>query len=408
MQQKIKLIATFIIIFFIPSFFLVAFSSASLAAGLGIAAIVVLILNYQGVLNFKVRLKSLLRLLAFSLLILLPSLYSYFVENDTKPFSSFLLIMFVVASASIFSKYFFNLNSKILINTILAFILCLIFLGWLKLFFTPACCNYTLYSKPVFPFAEESHFGLCFGMLAVAYSFVGKLKWSLFILINCVALALIYPSLILLVFAAIILISLSTRFKPKLFKVAIIIISIFGILVVPLVNQVEYFSSRLNFDDSKNLTALVFLQGWELAYLNFVNSNGLGHGFQTLGSDGIELGQYTDKIVAITNRNQTLNASDGGFLAAKVIAEFGIIGLICTLYYLYWLIGIMFKVNRMNKFGELSELDKKKVLAYGFLFGFLVEVFLRGYGYFSPGLYMVVVCTFYLSNPVQHSQQKNK
>jgi hypothetical protein len=135
-----------------------------------------------------------------------------------------------------------------------------------------------------------------------------------------------------------------------------------------------------------------------------VTTKGLGIGFQMLGmSDTIE-SSFTETIREFAVKDY--NLFDGGLLAAKVISEFGIIGVFFILYYIYFIFKFIIysnkswhKIKNNNNSTYINKL-KKRLLFLGILFGFLVEVFLRGYGYFSPGVFLVLVAIFYLrSNP---------
>lgn len=239
-------------------------------------------------------------------------------------------------------------------------------------------------------------------MIAVAYSVVGNIFLIIFIGINMFILALLYPNMTLAVFTVLMFFASTVRIKPTFFKIILLITPVLISLVLAiLVSSSEYFVSRLSFEGTQNLTTLVFLQGWELAYINLVETDGIGLGFQMLGSPGTHLGTITDEILKVTSGKE-YNLADGGFLAAKIIAEFGVFGIILIVSYLYFLLKFIFKSNKAWQYIHLShnlqyrqEL-KKRLMISGLLFAFLVEVFLRGYGYFSPEVFLALVAVFYL------------
>ena len=169
-----------------------------------------------------------------------------------------------------------------------------------------------------------------------------------------------------------------------------------GLVVIGyLINHVEYFSSRLSFEDSQNLTTLVWLQGWQLAYLNFMDTSGIGLGFQMLGKSTTSYGNITDIMSSLLNGGQALNTEDGGFLVAKLIAEFGFVGIFIVLFYSFFLVKIVYRLRKLYKKQLLTDYEKRKLLAYGIIFSFFVEMFLRGYGYFSPGVFLFLTSVFY-------------
>lgn len=399
-QFDITIILSISIILLFPSFIFVALNSTSLAAGILAASLFILLLNYKSLIDFRISLLAINLFLIATITLFITVSYFYIVESIPKPFYS-MVILVLVLSAFFLSQRISKVSYKILSNSILLVILVLLALGWLKLFFIPLCCNYSMLEKPVFPFLEESHYALSIGIIAVAYAFSGKIIWGLFIGINTLLLALFFPNLTLLIFSLLILFASSFRLKPTYFKSLILLIPVLTIIVWTLfISSSEYFSSRLNFENTNNLTALVFMQGWDMAYLNLIKTNGLGLGFQMLGSPTTYLSPLTDEIVNLTNKE--FNLADGGFLAAKVIAEFGVIGIIMITSYIYFLFKFIFYGNqiwlriRLSHDHQYTQELKKRLLISGILFGFFVEVFLRGYGYFSPGVYLALVAMFYL------------
>ena len=382
-----KLINSFIAIFIFPSFYFVVFKGTSLALGLIIASFFILLYNYRIVFYGTFKFKYVM-LLSFCLsFIFTISAYLYVIKDFTKPLYSVSFFIIIIASY-VFAKFLLKISFETMMKTLLVFILLLICFGWLKLLYTPEFLGYTG-AKATFPFTEESHFALVLGMVAVAYSFIGNVKWILFILFNTLVFSFLYPSLTMIVFSLLIIFSISLRLKSLKFKFIIFIFT--PLLILPMGN-LEYFSSRLSFSETDNLTTLVFLQGWELAYLNLINTDGVGLGFQMLGSSETVTGIFTDLI----NRfGAPLNMEDGGLLAAKIIAEFGVIGIIIIILYIYLIIKILFKTISYYNNPTESYVDKKQFLMNGFIFAFLVEVFLRGYGYFSPGVFMLLTALFY-------------
>lgn len=377
-----------------------AFNSTSLAAGILAASLFILVLNYKSLINLRISLLPLSFLLLICITLFITVSYFYIVKSIPKPFYS-MVILVVFLSAFVLAQKISKISYQALSNSTLLVILVLLLLGWLKLLFIPHCCHYTMLEKPVFPFSEESHYALAIGIIAVAFTFSGKFIWGFFIGINILLLALLFPNLTLLIFSLLIFFASLFRLKPIYFKSFILLIPVLIMIVWALfISNSEYYSSRLNFQDTTNLTALVFLQGWDLAYLNLIETNGLGLGFQMLGSSTTYLSPYTDKIVNITGKE--FNLSDGGLLAAKVIAEFGVIAIILIISYIYFILKFIFYGNQiwlkihLSHDQQYTQELKKRLLISGILFGMLVEVFLRGYGYFSPGVFLALVAMFYL------------
>lgn len=393
-----KATLSLLIMFLLPSFLFVSFNLSSLAIGTLIAAAFIILINFKTVINFNF--KSFLFIYAIFIFLFSSSIYTYFFNEEFKPVVS-LLWLVVFLSAIILSNLFKNIPYVNMSKIFLSMILLLLFFGWINLFADINCCNYGGREKAVFPFSEESHYALAIGIFSVAFMTAGNMRISLFIAVNILIQSLIFPNLTLLVFSVLSFFVLSFRLKPLVFRILLIIYPIILFLFIYFIaSKFEYFLSRLTFDTSSNLTTLVFLQGWELASLNFLQTNGLGLGWQMLGLTTTHLPSITETIISLTGN--MFNIEDGGFLASKLIAEFGIIGILISLAYLYFLIKFIFtsnyiwyKIKHSQNKSEIFSL-KKRLLFSGVIFGFCVEFFLRGYGYFSPSLFLVFVAIFYL------------
>ena len=384
-----------ILLFLLPSLLFVAGNFSSLAFGVLLASLLVLVINLKIVLNFRFY-PIYLAVYALFFFLILHACVAFLVSGEEKPlFSSVIFVVFI--SAMCLGQKVEQLSYQTLENTLYLTIFILFALGWLKLFWTPGLLGYGQLEKPVFPFSEESHFALAVGLLSCGVVYTISLKKAFFIVSNIIFLAISYPNMTLLVFGLLCLFLTLTRFQPLAFWAfaALALLTCLGGAVI-FIDELEYFTSRLDFVDTKNLTTLVYLQGWGLAFLNFLDTDGLGIGFQLLGESGTTYPSFTDKIVMLTGRN--FNTEDGGFLAAKLIAEFGVVALIGLVAYFCFIISFLLKANikrfRVAKEGVTqSGYEKKRLMLLAFIFGFMVEVFLRGYGYFSPGVFWIIAIT---------------
>lgn len=146
----------------------------------------------------------------------------------------------------------------------------------------------------------------------------------------------------------------------------------------------EYFSSRLVLtDQTTNLSALVWLSGWETAHYIIHNVSVWGIGFQQLGfvsiqSDSVELIELLGAF--------GLNATDGGTTAAKLISEFGVPALLVLAGYglfFFWAVGrLMFDGLDARRADVRFSLRRAAAVAP------FMELFVRGLGYFSPTLFV--------------------
>lgn len=96
--------------------------------------------------------------------------------------------------------------------------------------------------------------------------------------------------------------------------------------------DISYYTSRLDFKNTTNLSVLVYLSGIERAFLNFITSYGLGIGFQQMGVNG-EIGIYQQILAELDA--PMLNIYDGSFISSKLISEFGVIGALMCIFYFF-------------------------------------------------------------------------
>lgn len=281
---------------------------------------------------FKIKQFDLIVFLLVFLGFLTSGFLGFLLTNELK---SILSLSFFIAllSCFVFYNYFYFLNFYSIYRVFVVFVFVLLFLGWLDCFFKVDFFNYGLREKPVFPFSEQSHYALTTGLLIVAISSVSSYKMAFFLILNILLLSFIYPNLTLLVFSFLSIVAVFSRAKGSfLFVIYFFISFLFIYFYLNFISSNDYFLSRLEFYDTTNLTTLVWLQGWQLAYLNFIESYGLGLGFNVLGLSTTITPVVSDVIYNLTG--EFFNVQDGGFLAAKIIAEFGVLGVVFSFVYI--------------------------------------------------------------------------
>lgn len=385
-----KLLVGLVVLLLLPSFVFVSSGQSSLGFGLLVSS-VVLIFMYWRNLFLPFSRKIVFFVLISFIYIALDSIVSLYLYGLYKPLISLILI-FPLMSSLVLSKELERLTFPELLSVLRALFLILLLCGVVKLIYMPGFLNYELRPKRVFPFSEESHFALSMGVIALPLIAGSGFILSSLVVVVMLGFAFLYPSLTFLVFACfgILVVSMRSRF--------VFICSFFAlILVLPLIFSLDYFSARLNLADSDNLTALVFLQG--LGLINAALDGGFGLGFQMLGSHLTPILGVSEKIYQITGRY--MNLEDGGFLAAKLISEFGFVGLIFV--GLYALLFIKFLFDSFFLRGLFSNCFSdgsrgKNVMAVSAFLGFFIELFLRGYGYFSPTLFLMLAFLFFLNS----------
>lgn len=383
----------------VPHFFFVSLRLSSLALGLMGCAFFLLLYDYRVVTAY--RFEGFERLILGLVICILVGYgcLGFLSSGGYKPLFSSIIIVCIIMPFSVYTR-FVSVDFKSIYIVFIALTMLIGVLGWYSVFFSVEMLNYELLNKNVFPFSEPSHYALSLGLLSVSLVPVSCNLICIFLILNCFVLSLVFPNLVLLVFSFMGALLYTIRFKISFFIYSFIlcIIAIFCVFV-----KNEYFISRIDFFSLDHLSALVWLQGWELACVNFVETYGVGLGLNSLGLPGTVFSTITERINELYGFNS--NIYDGGFLASKIIAEFGLIGLFVILAYMYWVCAFVLRIKKMYK--EMRCLDivgapklcivKKEILFSTVLLSFSVELFLRGYGYFSPGLVLAVASLWYLS-----------
>lgn len=372
---------------FAPPLIMVFLEQSSLAIGMLFVAVLfhILFIKFK-VINYRV--------VALSSIIIMSALVSTFTSPDMKPIMSALALIFIYTSAIKFIKYIQGVADSDGKKALEYLYYLLVIIGILGVLAYIKIGNYAGKNYPVFPFAEPSHFALAYAPIAYCYQMINskRLVLSLRTVLITFLLGVLYPNLTLIVVGA-----LQFLLLPRKISVPVMIFAAIGISVYLLqmgMAGVDYFYYRIFFDYSNlNLSNLVYLQGWEAAWIALKESYGLGLGFQQNGSQSP--GFFTVLISQINSGE--LNRLDGGFLASKLVSEAGIFGLIFVLVLIKKTLRVFLKRNKYT-------LPLFLLLFYSLLLSIIVELLFRGYGYFSPTLIMLVA---YLSIDIHNSQKSN-
>lgn len=233
----------------------------------------------------------------------------------------------------------------------------------------------------VFFAAEPSHFALSF--LPFLFYMVFNDRSSLHLWCGMV-IAVMISNLTML--AGVVLIAICYFWRRKFFLIAFLLLGTMFIFMLPSYN--EYVLDRLTFSlDSKNLSTLILLSGYERAYETISSGYWLGVGFQQMGFIGPP-GDAMSSIKIITGGSE-LNLYDGGTLASKLVTEFGFLGLICLVVYLVNLFRIFFTLNQ-------SDREPHILFFQGLYITFTCYLFVRGMGYMSPMTILALIAYLYL------------
>lgn len=396
-SRKYKILSAFFILLFIPSFFYVFLHASSMAAGLALTMVYILVISKKK-LSWIMTNEKILLFFGFAAIILhfIVTSYIYIDYLSIKHILSFLLLCLIILSAGVLSFEIKKLNSSSLLSVLKILSLFIIIMGMFSLFWKVDALGYDQYAKSIFPFSEPSHFALSVSGLLFAFGLYSSIYTKISLIILVGLMGILYPSLNLLVIAlSMVILYFISNFKKLLFVVLITLVSIF--YIVNFTEIATYFFDRLTFDDSaSNLTALVYLQGWEDMRISLYESYGFGVGFQNMGI--LPPGEYGEMIYHLAGKFK--NRNDGGFLAAKLIGEFGILGIALIGAYLWKLFhSIIYVIN----FTKAYDLNRKQIilnysvvsiLGHSVIIMFFLEMFARGYGYFSASIFLFFVAIF--------------
>jgi hypothetical protein len=238
--------------------------------------------------------------------------------------------------------------------------------------------------KPTFPFTEPSFFAFTISPILIAFCVLQPLIIRWLALGGVALFAVLVSNLTSLAMCLIAILAFARWWQIAIAAGA-------AVLAWPYVDQ-DYFLDRLDFNiDSVNLSALVFLQGWQLLDESLRNTMGWGLGIQQLGSG------YTNTLASY-RINQIMghdvNLLDGGFLFAKMGSEFGVFGLVIIGTLVAYAGVCVFRLRAVA--ARRRELPTALVLAYSSVLGSMTEVFLRGSTYFTGTLLLLCTSLFFL------------
>lgn len=233
--------------------------------------------------------------------------------------------------------------------------------------------------KAVLFYGEPSHFALDFLPLLL-YAVVRSRLWlKLALLLGSLALCLMLENLTLMVGVTLVFL-MTLRLRLLLLLLPVVIFAL-------LVTDLEYYAERLDFfGSSSNLSTLVYMQGLERAYLNLMETRGLGIGFQQFGIVG-SMGEVLEEIKTLIGREA--NLLDGGSLAQKIIGEFGILGILCMmLYFRYFVRSAKWLFRESVGLGLPA--DPRDVFFHSCFAMYIIDLLIRGVGYFSSSGFLFI------------------
>jgi len=373
-----------LLIGFVPSFIHVSFETSSLAVGLILLLICyfVILIKYVPLFN-DITKKNIALVAVFTLY------NSYCIVSNSggqsKSLSGMCLIFFMVIIAHMFSKYIYKAGDSIINSAISMAFYVMTLVGISGIFFK---LKPEYYSNPkaVFPFSEPSHFALSYGLLStVFYAINFKSRLRFVPIVTAIFLGIYVQNVTILVYIILILLlELTLSVRTVITVIATVTVIIFYI------SSSKYFMDRFVMSsDSTNLSALVYMQGLDDTYNALINTNFRGLGIQMLGTQPPSY--LASQISIVLGKEGEVNRTDGSFLAAKLVAELGILGILFVAIYIRMFFKSFFYLRTAIRTSRLKE-PSVAVLSHAIIFSFSVEMFVRGYGYFSPGIFLFMIC----------------
>ena len=382
------LIPLLILYLFVPSIFMAKIDSSSYATGLLLFSLIIIGFGYFfGINNITHKLyaiKTIFYTICILLLcIIIHSFLALFIThtfNFIRAMGSMLILIVMTIASYLFVLIFQKTSGSSFRIALSAIFIIILFLSFLSIIgFKPLSYN-DLFTKPIFPFVEPSHFALFTGPFYFWAICVQKNQKHKILIVLSFSLILMFISNLTIFCLILIGLYLSLRLKSFLIIVSVLLVlSIFFITF-----DISYYTERLDLEND-NLSTLVWIQGWEEAALNLKSTYGLGVGIQQLGLKEPS-GDASNSIYVIFG--DYLNRYDGGTMGAKLISEFGVIGL--------WVIlKTLAKVNKSLKFlvkGVLQHQTSPQVVFYHCcIIVIIIDMFIRSVGYMAPSFFMFIV-----------------
>ena len=240
--------------------------------------------------------------------------------------------------------------------------------------------------KPTFPFTEPSFLAFTIAPVLIYFCVTRSFFWRWAAVAAVAAFAVTVSNLTTLATCVLAILTFARWWQIGVAVAA-------GYLAWPYVDQ-EYFLERVTMTvETVNLTALVYLQGWQLLEEALQVTNGWGRGIQQLGVG------YTNTIASYRINQimgEDVNLRDGGFLLAKTGGEFGVLGLL-AIAALTVFAGVVLLRLRAFAHGK-AEFSRATILAYSSVVGSMAEIYLRGSTYFTGTMLLLASSIFYLAH----------
>jgi len=232
--------------------------------------------------------------------------------------------------------------------------------------------------KPVFPFTEPAAYALTFTPFLIFKCAMSRPRWRLTYLLAAVLIAIILQNLTLLV-GCLLVTGLCYRLRYAAILAAVGLFAVWA-------TDIDYYADRLNLaDNTGNLSALVYLQGWQIISDTLTTGYSIGVGFQQLGLSG-QMSDASELIYRVTG--ESLNTFDGSFMTAKIIGEFGVFGLIPLFFLVAMIVKSARQIRRITVGGEPA--SNARAFGLSLVTAYVCDVFLRTAGYLTATSFLLL------------------
>jgi hypothetical protein len=307
---------------------------------------------------------------------------SFVFQTDAIRFvGSAVILILVFATASASSMVIYGGISKAGISRI--FLLMLVFAVMAQSGIVVPGANITL--KSVFPFTEPSFFGLAFLPLLLFCTASAQGVYRFAYIVIGIAAALVLQNLTMLAGTFLILLAIS-----RVGGIVVMTSLLVGALLFSGLD-LTYYTERLNFSsENNNVSTLAYLQGWQMMDESLSMTSGWGVGFSQMGINGSEV-DAAELIYAIVGDYMNLN--DGTFIFSRLVSDFGLLGIVVTLFYL----GVVRRslLSLRNYSFRRVQLAPGAALAHSIIVMSVIDVFVRGIGYLTGSMIIfLAACQF--------------
>lgn len=386
-----RFVLSALVLLLLPEFLMVNFSLGSLSIGNLISFIAVVMLFIP---NFRIE-RRVIFILVTSIFFLLTLIFIGGINNLaglnlTRFFLGLPILFFQVLVAMFITNSLNNdINAAKHLSSIYTVLLVIGYLNFVLI-------TFGLNNKATMIFfTEPSHYAMAFSPFII-YKFIIERKILLH-LILLIFLATILGNSTLLV-TLLVAIAARTRFNFKFNYLSIMIF--LSIMVVLVFFLSAGFQERLlsvvasSPTENSNVSALVYIQGWEYIIHIFREKEFFGHGFNQMGLNHTQ----TVSSQILEDLGLFLNQNDGSFLLSKLIVELGIFGLLIALISMIIIIKFIFNLNRLIKNTDITNISPVFIFFTSVSLAFILLLLVRNTNYFNSTITLFLSAIFFYRN----------